>query len=66
LESAAEEEACSMDFTDLCGELEVLERRVIVQRMHIQQVKLEIDGGVYQPREKLEETRTKSTPRKLA
>jgi hypothetical protein len=66
LESAAEEEACSMDFTDLCGELEALERRVIVKSMHIQQVKLEIDGGVYQPGEKLEETGTESTPRKLA
>jgi hypothetical protein len=55
-----------MDFTDLCGELEAMERRVIVQSMHIQQIKLEIDGGVYHPEEQLEETGTESTPRKLA
>jgi hypothetical protein len=55
LESAVEEEADNIDFVDLCEELEALERRVIVQSMHIQQVKLETGGGAYQPREQLEE-----------
>jgi hypothetical protein len=55
LEPAAEEEADIIDFVDLCEELEALERRVIVQILHIQQVKLEIDGGSYQPEEQLEE-----------
>jgi hypothetical protein len=49
LESAAEEEADNIDFVDLYEELEALERRVIVQSMHIQQAKLEIGGGAYQP-----------------
>jgi hypothetical protein len=50
-----EEEADSMDFSDLCEELEALERRVLVQRLHIQHVKLEEDEGAYQPEEWLEE-----------
>jgi hypothetical protein len=39
LELAAEkeEEADNMSFVDLCEQIEALERRVIVQRMHIQQ-----------------------------
>jgi hypothetical protein len=55
LELAAEEEADNMDFVDLYEELEALERRVMVQSLHIQQVKLETDGGAYQPEEWLEE-----------
>jgi hypothetical protein len=55
LEPAAEEEADNMDLVDLYEELEALERRVMVQIFHIQQVKLETDGGAYQPGEKLEE-----------
>jgi hypothetical protein len=51
LEPAAEEEADNMDFVDLYEELEALERRVMVQSLHIQQVKLEADGGAYQPEE---------------
>jgi hypothetical protein len=35
--------------------LEDLERRVVVQIMHIQQAKLEADGGSYQHGEQLEE-----------
>jgi hypothetical protein len=35
--------------------LEALERRVMVQILHIQQAKLEEGRGAYQPREKLEE-----------
>jgi hypothetical protein len=37
LEPAAEEEADNMNFVDLCEELEALEKRVMVQRLHIQQ-----------------------------
>jgi hypothetical protein len=44
-----------MDFADLCEELEALERRVMVQSLHIQQAKLEAGSGTYQPGEKLEE-----------
>jgi hypothetical protein len=35
--------------------LEALERRVMVQNLHIQQAKLEEDRGAYQPGEQLEE-----------
>jgi hypothetical protein len=55
LKPAAEEEADNMDFVDLCEELEALERRVMVQSLHIQQAKLEEGSGAYQPQEKLEE-----------
>jgi hypothetical protein len=55
LNPAAEEETYNMDFVDLCEEFEALEKRVIVQSRHIQQVKLEEDGGEYQPKEQLEE-----------
>jgi hypothetical protein len=54
LDIAAKEEEDNMDFTDLYEELEALERRVMVQIFHIQLVKLEIDGGVYHPEERLE------------
>jgi hypothetical protein len=49
-----EEEADSMDFADLCEELEALEKRVIVQGMHIQQIKWETKGK-FQSEEQLEE-----------
>ena len=49
LELTKEEEADSMEFVDLYAELEALERRVMVQSLHIQQAKLEADGGAYQP-----------------
>jgi hypothetical protein len=55
LEPATEEEADNINFVDLYKELESLERRIMVQSLHIQQVKLEIDGGAYQPEEQLEE-----------
>jgi hypothetical protein len=35
--------------------MEDLEKSVMVQSLHIQQVKLEVDGGAYQPEERLEE-----------
>jgi hypothetical protein len=54
LKPTEEEEADNMDFVDLCEELESLERRVIVQSQHIQQIRLETDGA-YQPKEQLEE-----------
>jgi hypothetical protein len=37
LAEAEEEEADSMSFVDLCEQIEALERRVIVQGLHIQQ-----------------------------
>jgi hypothetical protein len=45
LAEAEEEEADSMIFVDLCEQIEALERRVIVQGLHIQQIKLEADEG---------------------
>jgi hypothetical protein len=66
LEPAAEEEADNMDFADLCEELEALEKRVIVQSLHIQQIKLETDGGAYQPQEKLEEVGLEPTQGEMA
>jgi hypothetical protein len=51
----SEEEEDNTDFVDLCEELEALERRVMVQSLHIQQAKLEEGSGAYQPGEKLEE-----------
>jgi hypothetical protein len=59
LKPATEEEADIMDFLDLCEELESLERRVMVQSLHIQQAKLEAGSGAYQPQEKLEEAGSK-------
>jgi hypothetical protein len=40
----------SMDFVDLCEELEALERRVKMQSHLIQQVKLEVDEREMQHR----------------
>jgi hypothetical protein len=52
LSTEKEEEVDNMIFADLCEQIETLDRRVIVQRMHIQQVKLEADArGAYQPQE---------------
>jgi hypothetical protein len=51
---AEEEEADNIDFVVLCEEIEALERRVKVQGMHIQQIRLETEGE-YQPKERLEE-----------
>jgi hypothetical protein len=50
LKPVEEEEVDSMDFVDLCEELEALERRVIVQSQNIQQIKLETDEA-YHPKE---------------
>jgi hypothetical protein len=47
---AEEEEADNIDFVVLCEEIEALERRVKVQGMHIQQIRLETEGE-YQPKE---------------
>jgi hypothetical protein len=41
LKPAVEEEAYIMDFTNLCEEIEDLERRVIIKSRHIQNDKLE-------------------------
>jgi hypothetical protein len=61
LKLAAEGETDNMDFVELYEELESLERRVIVQSQHIQQIKLETDGGAYQPGEQLEEVGVEPT-----
>jgi hypothetical protein len=45
--------------------LESLERRVIVKIFHIQQAKLETDGGAYQLGEKLEEFGVEPTQREM-
>jgi hypothetical protein len=50
LKPAEDEEVDNMDFANLCEYLEALERRVIVQSQHIQQIILETDGA-YQPKE---------------
>jgi hypothetical protein len=47
LEPATEREVDIIDLDDLYEELESLERRVMVQRFHIQQAKLETNGGAY-------------------
>jgi hypothetical protein len=44
-------ETYSMDFDDLCEEMEALEGRVKMQSQLIQQVKLEIDGKEIQHNE---------------
>jgi hypothetical protein len=46
LESTVEEEADNMDFVDLYQELEALERRVMVQSLHIRQAKMEEVGSM--------------------
>jgi hypothetical protein len=56
----AEEETDIMSLADLCKEIESLERRVKVQRLHIQQAKLEADEGGFQSEEQLE--RARDTP----
>jgi hypothetical protein len=48
LESVAEEEEDNIDFVGMCEALESLERRVVVQSVHIQQAKLEADEGLHQ------------------
>jgi hypothetical protein len=45
-----------MDFSDLCEELEALERRVKMQSHLIQQVRLEIDGKEMQQNEMKEKS----------
>jgi hypothetical protein len=54
-----------MDFVDLYEELEALEKRVIVQSFHIQQIKLEADGGAYQPQEQLGKVGLEPTQREM-
>jgi hypothetical protein len=44
-----------MDFVDLYEKLEALERREMMKIFHIQQDKLEMDGGEYHPQEQMEE-----------
>ena len=39
----------------MCEELESLERRVVVQSMHIQQDKLDVDEGLHHHEEQVEE-----------
>jgi hypothetical protein len=65
LEPAVEEEMNIIDFVDMYEELEALERRVMVQRFHIGKVKLEEDGGAYQPQEHLEEVGLEPTQNEL-
>jgi hypothetical protein len=65
LESAAEGEADIMDFADLYEEIEALERRVMVQSQHIQQIRLETDRGAYIPEEQLEEFGLEPTQEEL-
>jgi hypothetical protein len=61
-----EEEPDNIDFVDLCTELEALEGRVMVQSLHIQQVKLEMDGRIFQSEEQLEEARNMPVQGELA
>jgi hypothetical protein len=51
LKPAKEEETGSMDFADPYEELEALERRGMVQILHIRQVNLEADQEVYQQKQ---------------
>ena len=58
LELVAEEakkETNNMSLVDFCEDIEALERRVKVHRLHIQQVKSEANEGGFQSKEKLEE-----------
>jgi hypothetical protein len=57
VEETEEKEADNMSFADLCEQIEALERRVEVQSMHIQQMRLETDGGYFHAKEQLEEAR---------
>jgi hypothetical protein len=52
--AAAEEEVDNMSFVDLCEQIETLERRVKVQGMHIQQIRLEADEVEFQSEDHLE------------
>jgi hypothetical protein len=54
-EEEEEEEANNMGFADLCEQLEALERRVMMQHLHIQQIRLEVDEEEFQSEEQLEE-----------
>jgi hypothetical protein len=54
LKPIAERELYIIDFIGLCEELESLEKRAIVKSLHIQQIRLETDGGAYQPQEQLD------------
>lgn len=54
LAEVEEEEVDIMSFVDLWQQIETLERRVEVQNMHIQQMRLEPDGGGFQSEEQLE------------
>jgi hypothetical protein len=65
LELTEEEEEDNMDFVDLYAELESLERRVMAQRLHIQQAKLEIYRGAYQPEKRLEGVGLEPMPEEL-
>jgi len=65
LEPAKEEEVVIIDLADLYEELESLERRLIVQIFHIQQDKLETDGGEYQLEEQLEGVVLEPMPEEL-
>ena len=49
-----EEDIDNIDFVDLCEQLEALERRVMVQSMHIQHMRLETNGGDFAVKEQLE------------
>jgi hypothetical protein len=55
LKPAEEEEVDITYFVDMYKELEALERRVMVQSLHIRHAKLEEASGAYHPQEKLEE-----------
>jgi hypothetical protein len=57
LAEAEEEKVDNMRFVDLWEQIETLERRVEVQKFHIQQVKLEVDEGEFQVEEQVEEAR---------
>jgi hypothetical protein len=55
IDFSEEEELDMLSFVDLWEQIETLERRVEVQSMHIQQMKLEADEGEFQAEEQLEE-----------
>ena len=65
LEPTTEEEEHNIDFVELYEELESQERRVNMQSRHLEQAKLEIGGGAYQPREQLEEVGVKPTQEEM-
>ena len=61
LELATKDEADIIDFVEPYEELEAQDNRVNMQSKHIQQVKLEIGGGSYHPREQPEEVGVEPT-----